>query len=110
MIMHLSGASVQEIRITLSSVNINEQTIRRWIKKYGKSLEPIVSEKECIFQELAVIDGELYRRKKNNIFENDIHEMRGGLVIMEKNGKTIISPLDKDYDFFHRWKTFIKKK
>lgn len=113
MIMRLSGASVQEIRLALSSVNVNisEQTIKRWIKKYGSSLKPIInSNKKCVFQELAVIDGELFRRKKNNIFENDIHEIRSGLVIIEKKERTIISPLDKDYAFFHEWKTFLKNK
>lgn len=108
MILHLSGASVREICDVLRPVK--EQAIRRWIKEYGSSLKPIVSEKECIFQELAVIDGRAFRRKKNNIFEDDIYEMKAGLVIMEKSGKTIISPLDKEYEFFHKWEIFVKKK
>ena len=108
MIMYLSGASVREICNVLSSVK--EQTIRRWIKKYGSSLEAIVSEKKCVFQELAVIDGRLFKKKKNNIFENDIYEMKAGLVIMEKSNRTIISPLDKDYSFFHNWEIFVKKR
>lgn len=108
MILYLSGASVREICDVLCP--IKEQTIRRWIKEYGSSLKAIVSEKECVFQELAVIDGRAFRKKKNNIFEDDIYEMKAGLVIMEKKGKTIISPLDKEYRFFHRWEIFVKNK
>jgi len=101
MIMYLSGAGIEEIYDVLTTVN--KQTIRRWIKKYGESLEPIVSKKECIIQELVVFDGFQYRKKKQNIFEDDIHEMTAGLVIIEKNRKIIVSPLDKNPEFFYYW-------
>jgi len=85
MIMYLAGFSVREIRSTLEK--IDEQTIRRWIKKYGSSLEPIVNKNGCGFQQIKA--GYSYDKGKT---ETDI---RTGLIFVEKQGKVIVSLLWK---------------
>lgn len=93
MIMYLAGFTVRDIQSTLEK--IDEQTIRRWIKKYGSSLEPIVNKKECAFQQIKAT----YSLDKGET----ITELRTGLIFTEKHDKVIVSPLEKTPIFFHKW-------
>lgn len=91
MMMYLAGVSVQDIHETLTK--IDQQTIRRWIKKYGSSLEPIVNKNRYGFQQM----------KATYLSEENIEtEIRTGLVFVEKFERVIISPLDKTPIFFHK--------
>ncbi|NDV68819.1 IS1 family transposase [Dysgonomonas sp. 25] len=91
MMMYLAGVSVLDIHATFPK--IDQQTIRRWIKKYGSSLEPIVNKNRYGFQQM----------KATYLSEENIEtEIRTGLVFVEKFERVIISPLDKTPIFFYK--------
>lgn len=89
MIMYLAGVSVRDIYATLK---IEQQTIRRWIDKYGSSLEPIVNKNGYVFQQIKAT----YLSDKEKIET----EIRTGIVFVERFGKVIVSPLEKTPIFY----------
>ena len=90
LMMYLAGVSVRDIHATLSK--IDQQTIRRWIERYGSSLEPIVNKKNYGF-----------RPAKAVYLSDDIEtEIGTGILFVEKLGKIIISPLEETPNFFNQ--------
>lgn len=87
--MYLAGVSVRDIYATLK---IEQQTIRRWIDKYGSSLEPIVNKNGYVFQQIKAT----YLSDKEKIET----EIRTGIVFVERFGKVIVSPLEKTPIFY----------